>query len=299
MGRQIGEVVTITPRTEQHSDYQDTVCPIPEVSTQPAKSLGAPSALVLPDSLAQLSNSAWQHSTILLSQQVVRSPIPRKHYPLSQGNQATGITALGSLLILITLAVVVRTWFWQQYLDYTSFLRNPRSLQRIEEGASGRVNGFNRLCDLLFVLSSAYFLWRFALHFGLGAQVASPMLLVYITIGTAGYYYLRYAALHLGPVLLEEPEVASLIWRQEQYAGRMLWLVLVIIDAFCTYSKGLGMEASFWAGVALLSGAILYSWLRVGLTFANKGYRPFYFFLYLCALEALPILSALRWVNVL
>ncbi len=112
MGRQTGEVVTVAQQAAQRPESQDTVCPIPDVAEASTKGQYGPSALALPDSLGRLCNSPWQHSTILLNRQVVRSPIPRLHYPLRQGSQATGFTALGGLFILFTLAVVVRRWFW-------------------------------------------------------------------------------------------------------------------------------------------------------------------------------------------
>lgn len=289
-------------RGEGAPSSQDSLCALPALELHPLYAPleeGRATVLVLPDSLQRYCPEPAPGPTELFAGRVVASPLPKRHYPLRPVDTAAEGIALGVLLLMTALTVTIRLRYWTQYVDYISFLWNPRSLRRIEEGASGRLATFNSLCDLLYILSSSYVLWRAWLLFEGKGRVGSPLLLLYITLGIGAYYALRLIALHMGPALIREKEAGAVIWRQEQYARRIMWFVLLLFDTTSTYSKGIGMEASIWVGLILVLGTAAYTWIRMGVTFIHKSYRPFYFFLYLCALELLPIVCCLRWLSII
>ncbi len=201
-----------------------------------------------------------------------------------------------TLLLLVGVAVLVRLRYWGHYLLHLSLLRDARSIRRMELEATVKMEVFNSMGDILFALTCGYLIWRSVLFFGLQESVPSIRVYLLAMAFSAGYVLVRFLGLHLGPLLLGDGDAARTLWRQEEYSARLVWLPLLLVDITATYSGVWGARVALLSGLALIATSSLYTWVRVGLTFLGKGYRPFFFFLYFCGLEIVPILLMLKVV---
>jgi hypothetical protein len=80
--------------------------------------------------------------------------------------------------------------------------------------------------------------------------------------------------------------------------GHLQWaaLLLIAINVFIIYSP-IRPQAMAYAGLVLLAAAYILGVVRAALIVGNKTLNPLQLFLYLCALEILPVFVLIKWLS--
>jgi len=93
------------------------------------------------------------------------------------------------------------------------------------------------------------------------------------------------------------------LFREHLYHGyafnKLLGIVLVPLNLLLVYSGGILHEITIWLSIAIIIAIILLKLYR-GIIFSIRHHVfNFYLFLYLCALELVPILFLIKWFSII
>jgi hypothetical protein len=79
--------------------------------------------------------------------------------------------------------------------------------------------------------------------------------------------------------------------------NKLMGLAALPLIFLMVYTKGTVQDIVFWISVFILSGILLLRLIR-GMVFSyRKDVLNFYMFLYLCALEIVPLVCVYRWLE--
>ena len=81
--------------------------------------------------------------------------------------------------------------------------------------------------------------------------------------------------------------------------NKLLGIVLLPLLLLVVYTTGILKEVIFWILVATVSAILIMRIIRVTVFSFKKGVSLFYMFLYLCALELVPLALLYKWLEVI
>lgn len=223
---------------------------------------------------------------------------PRTQYRLEGRPAVTSLVAISAIAVLL---ILLRLYAWPRFLANCRAVFRGQALARIDADSSTQQKGFYLIADLLYIVTLALFLWRGLSTSGLELHV--PLIanssFLFMLVVLVGRYALQYLVLLSGCTLLNAPANAQMLWRHRQLLPRVYWMPLVILAVSATYAPPAFQPSALYAGYVLLPLVLIYICGRVAVTFSRLKLRPFYYFLYLCALELAPILLVAKWINIL
>ncbi len=286
----------------------DTVCPFtpsglptnPFPLTEPY-----PAALHLPDTLLrplpQANASYVFHAGAIphraqgefRAETLVRTtPEP----PLSGDVQASSLAFIIGVAFVSAFALLL---YRIRYKEFFSAWANNRTTIRVEQAHASSTTRHAALFDLLYVLLLGYTVWYAALRIlpNGAEQLGSPWILALFLGAALARYLYQFIVLHLCSLLLGQGAAGRQLWAQTQHPNRLAWLPLLFVAIAFTLVPSPGSRPFLYVALGLLALVILLRIVRLIAAFHCYRLHYFYFLLYLCALEFLPILLVCKWLK--
>ena len=153
--------------------------------------------------------------------------------------------------------------------------------------------------DAMWAFCLAYMLWLGILLWkpsiqGLDARIAG--LIVTAAMFAALLLY-RYLALRVAKAAAGADQTLDLVWLNTNQPGRVFWLPMLLFLFVVTYSQPGQQEAIWLGGLVAVAAIFLLRIFKAINTFRTCHVGSFYLFLYLCALEILPLLLMGKWLS--
>ncbi|MFO8023309.1 MAG: DUF4271 domain-containing protein [Perlabentimonas sp.] len=202
------------------------------------------------------------------------------------------------LMLLVILAGTLKVFF----LPYiVSFYRSSIFFfiaKKLKHESSSIWTRITMLLDWLFILSMPMAGVLMLEYWSPNIQLPDNSLHIYfyLIVGIIGFRLFRYITTKtIGVISKNTKEMDSLYYHQSLYP-RILGMLLVPLMVLFTYTNESFKPVFFYLIIITLSAALLYRTLRTIQVFINKGISMFYLFLYLCALEIIPVLVIFKEV---
>ncbi len=155
---------------------------------------------------------------------------------------------------------------------------------------------FFRLLDVIFFITLPVSVIIVLNHFDILQKtgIPSPLLALYLILGLLGYrIFLFITSMATGYISDFSSEFSQIHANKILYT-RTMGLILVPINALYLYSEGVARSVFLYFTAGLLFVLICGRLFRTFQVFLYNGFSMFYLFLYLCALEIIPILIVLK-----
>lgn len=158
---------------------------------------------------------------------------------------------------------------------------------------------FFRLLDVIFFVTLPVSAIIVLDHFGIlkTTGIPSPLLALYIILGLLGYRIFLYITSIAVGYIADFSSEFSQIHASKILYSRSMGLVLVPLNALYLFSDGIAQQVFLFFTAGLLLIIIIVRLLRTFQVFLYNGFSVFYLFLYLCALEIIPILIVLKEIT--
>lgn len=219
--------------------------------------------------------------------------IPR---PKAQAAAAVGGVTLGILLSFFLLFVLLRRQCRVYYHRYI----NPRffSTSSVRAAAMGvpLSTGFRVIGDLAWAMLAGFLLWRgLWLQWYLRASDAETLVGLGVCMGCFLLLMgVRYAVLSVAEYLTGLMDLRWNIWENVQMPMRAFWPFLLVGAVLTVYI----VEMFQWYALLVSAVVVCVGWLlrvyRTVMAFRWQGFGWLYFFLYLCGVEIMLPLLAMR-----
>jgi hypothetical protein len=177
------------------------------------------------------------------------------------------------------------TGFFQSFLFYYSATRqNKESLL-----LNGRISLI--LDAIYFTIISVYVVLSYDLLFGLSNSQFPPLILGLFVLGGSLAFRLLQTILNkfIGFFSNNSIYLNELLFHQLIYP-RVFGIIAIPFVFILAYSKGITQEISLYLIATSFIIMLILRLFRSLKVFLNKGFSIFYFLLYLCALEIIPVL---------
>jgi len=200
-----------------------------------------------------------------------------------------GLFVMATLLINIGRSRMGR-WFRAMFNDQLS-------ISLLRERDRGNALPY-QLWYLFFFANGSIFLYQ-ALNRGTGGLFPgdNPWWLLWMALGLAGFYLTKHLVLfltaHIFPLRRPLQHYSFTI----SLFNALLGLGLFPVNIGMSYAAGPLREAFLYTGILLVAGSLLLRIVRglwIGLPYLTRN--PIHFFLYLCAVEAAPVLILAQWI---
>ncbi|MFP4555555.1 MAG: DUF4271 domain-containing protein [Bacteroidales bacterium] len=205
---------------------------------------------------------------------------------------------LWPIVLLVILAGTLKVFF----LEYiVSFFRSSIFFfiaRKLKHESSVIWTRITLLLDWLFILSMpmAGVLMLEYWSPSITLPENSMHLYFYLIVGVIGFRVFRFITTKaIGAISKNTNAMDSLYYHQSLYP-RILGMLLVPLMVLFAYTNESLKPLFFYLIIITLSLGLLYRTLRTFQVFINKGISMFYLFLYLCALEIIPVLVIFKEV---
>ncbi|MDX9848290.1 MAG: DUF4271 domain-containing protein [Tenuifilaceae bacterium] len=199
---------------------------------------------------------------------------------------------LASLVLLLFLKM-----FFSKHL--TEFFRSILYFHignKFTKDNSFLLNRFFRLLDVIFFVTLPVSTIIALDHFDFlqNTGIPSPLIALYLILGLLGFrIFLYITSLATGYISDFNSEFSQIHANKILYT-RAMGIILVPLNALYLYSEGIAQQVFLYFTAGLLIILIIGRLLRTFQVFLYNGFSVFYLFLYLCALEIIPILIVLK-----
>lgn len=191
---------------------------------------------------------------------------------------------------LLTLLGIVRTGFPKYSKQITHFLLQP-NLRRKQSKESLNIENIipSLLFNFLFVLSTSLFVGQLIDKQIKGASFW--LIFLYCAFAITVIYLIKYIVIKLSGWLFNAPIAASTYNYVVSSINKLIGIVLIPLTIFIAYA-GNSATSSFYSLAGILVGCLfLYRYIASFMLIRGSlNVNAFHFFLYLCAVEIIPLL---------
>ena len=150
----------------------------------------------------------------------------------------------------------------------------------------------------LYFLVVGFYSYIIELHFDIRFfQLSGISLFLFNTGVLAGLFIARSILLHLVGSLFKQRDLFKAYLYNSFTYNKVLGLILLPLLFLVIYTEGEIENISLWISYATIASIILLRISRAILFAKKEGVLNFYLFLYLCALEIVPILLIYKWLT--
>ena len=197
------------------------------------------------------------------------------------------------LILLIGLLAWIRLYYGNILAQTVQASTNFQAANKMFKSNSLLQSQLDGVLYLLYFLSMTFLLYYMELRIGLRPYELQG-------VGLFLFNLALLVGLFLGRVLLHN--ITGIIFIREYLYNMFIFnklsgLVAVPLMFLLVYTKGALQEMIFWISIFVLSSIVIMRMIR-GLVFSyKKEVLFFYMFLYLCALEIIPLVLLYRWLE--
>lgn len=202
------------------------------------------------------------------------------------------------LLVLLGLFAWMRGYYGKIVLQTMLAATNFQVASRIFNDNSMLQKQLDRILYLLYFLSTAFLLFFVELKlgrtpYGLGGALLYLFNLAILT----GIFLGRIVLVNLAGFAFNRTRLFREYLYNSFLFNQVMGLVILPVLLFMVYTAGILQNLFFWLGLGL-AGLVLIIRILRGFVFSfRKGISLFTMFLYLCALEIVPLALLYRWLE--
>lgn len=159
-------------------------------------------------------------------------------------------------------------------------------------------NQLDGILYLLYFLSLSFMLYYMELRIGLTPYHLQGILLFVFNLALLALLFFGRIVLHnITGFLFNRVKIIREYLYNMFVFNKLSGIIVLPLMFLLVYTKGLLQEIIFWVVIFVLSSILLMRFIR-GMVFSyRKEFLNFYMFLYLCALEILPVVLIYRWLE--
>ncbi len=150
----------------------------------------------------------------------------------------------------------------------------------------------------LYFLVLGFYCYMVELHFDIRFfQLSGASLFLFNTGVLAGIFFARKMLLQLVGSLFKQRDLFNAYLYNSYTFNKVMGLILLPLLFLIIYTNGQIHQISWWVSYATIASIILLRISRAILFAKKEDILNFYLFLYLCALEIVPILLIYKWLT--
>lgn len=210
----------------------------------------------------------------------------RLHVLTNQNDDLLFYTFLG----LLTLFGIIRTWFPKYSKQITHFLIQP-NLRRKQSKESANINNIlpSVLFNFLFVISSSLFIGQLIKK--QTRETSFWSICLYSAIAITLIYLIKYIVIKLSGWLFNAPAAASTYNYVVFSINKIIGILLIPLTILIAYSGSNDTSSLYTLTGIMIACLFLYRYISSFILIRGSlNVTAFHFFLYLCAVEIIPLL---------
>lgn len=202
------------------------------------------------------------------------------------------------LLVLLGLFAWVRVYYGNIYAHTMQASTNFLVAARMFKDKSQLQNQLDNFLYVIYFLSVAYFLFIAEVRTELVPYRLKGLPLYLFNLGLlVGVFLVRAVLMYLLGSLFNQLALFREYLYNTFIFNKLIGITILPQLLFVVYTDGILQQIFFWMALATL-GAILIMRIIRGIEFSfKKDISIFYMFLYLCALELVPLVLLYRWLE--
>ena len=202
------------------------------------------------------------------------------------------------LFLLLALFALIRLYYGNILIQTVQASANFQVTNKMFKNKSLLQNQLDGALYLFYFLTMAFLLYYMELRIGLlPYDLQGPSLFL--------FNLALLAALFLGRVILHN--ITGILFNRVRIIREYLYnmfifnklsgLVVLPLIFLLVYTRGALQDVIFWFSIFALSGVVVMRLIRAIVFSYRKEVLFFYMFLYLCALEIIPLVLLYRWLE--
>jgi len=192
----------------------------------------------------------------------------------------------------------IRIYYGDVFAQTVKATTNFQVASRMYLDNSTLKNQLDRVLYVLFFLVIAFFLYYMEMRMGLLPYKLSGGLLYLFNLALlSGLFLGRIVLLNMVGFLFKQTKVFREYLYNAFVYNKLMGLVVLALLLFLVYTRGVVQDVFFWLTFSTVIFIFLMRLVR-GMIFSfKKEVLFFYMFLYLCALEIVPLVLMYRWLE--
>ena len=202
------------------------------------------------------------------------------------------------LFALLGFFAWIRVYYGNIFSQTVQASTNFQVAVRMFKDKSTLQNQLDNILYAFYFLSLAYFLFFMEDRLDLAPyKIHGVLLYLFNLVLLAGIFMARVVLMNLLGSLFNRLELFREYLYHTFIFNKLLGISTLSLMLFVVYTRGVLQEAFFWITTATIVTVLIMRLIR-GVTFSfRKDISIFYMFLYLCALELVPLALLFRWLK--
>ena len=202
------------------------------------------------------------------------------------------------LVLLIGLFAWIRLYYGNILTQTVQASTNFQVANKMFKNNSLLQNQLDGALYLFYFLSMAFLLYYMELRIGLFPYEMQGGLLFLFNLALLAAIFLGRVVLHnIAGILFNRVRIVREYLYNMFIFNKLSGLVAMPFMFLLVYTKGTLQELIFWTCILVLSSIVVMRLIRAVVFSYRKEILVFYMFLYLCALEIVPLLLLYRWLE--
>jgi len=202
------------------------------------------------------------------------------------------------LFLLIGLLAWIRLYYGNILIQTVQAATNFQVANKMFKNNSLLQNQLDGALYLFYFLSMAFMLYYIELRIGLFPYDLQGALLFLFNLALLIALFLGRVVLHnIAGILFNRIRIIREYLYNMFIYNKLSGLVVLPLLFLLVYTKGMLQSLIFWTSVFVLSSIVVMRLIRAVVFSYRKEVLIFYMFLYLCALEIIPLVLLYRWLE--
>lgn len=200
------------------------------------------------------------------------------------------------LLVLLALFILLRRQYYTYWRSYATARFFSVSSVRTVESMGFSLTACRAVGDSVWAVLSGFVLckWFLLRWNGLVASEKIPFFVFACMFAALLLAGVRHSVVKVASVLSGKKELSLALWENGQVPMRLMWPLLLVGTMFVVYVIPVFQHYAHVLTLSMVALGVALRIYRVGVAFRWYGYGWMYFFLYLCGVEILLPLLAVR-----
>ena len=202
------------------------------------------------------------------------------------------------IFLLIGLFVWIRHYYGNILIQTVQASTNFQIANKMFKNNSLLQNQLDGALYLLYVLSMGFLLYYMELRIGLLPYDLHGALLLLFNLALLAALFIGRVVLHnIAGILFNRVKIIREYLYNMFVFNKLSGLLAVPLAFLLVYTRETLQDVMFWIGIFALSGIVVLRLIRAIVFSYKKEVLIFYMFLYLCALEIIPLVLLYRWLE--
>lgn len=203
-----------------------------------------------------------------------------------------------SLFLLLGVFAWIRIYYGNILMDTIQASTNFQVTSRMFEDNSLLQNQLDNILYLFYFLSTGLLLYVAENRFNLFPYELTGVKLYLFNLALlAGVFLARVVLLNLAGFLFNRTRIFREYLYNSFIFNKLMGIVILPLLLFLVYTTGIIREVFQWATIITVSAIYMMRIMRGFIFSFKKDVSIFYMFLYLCALEIVPLAILFRWLE--